>query len=249
MVIEMRNIKLVIEYDGANYHGWQTQPNVVSIQGTIEERLREITQEEVSLIASGRTDAGVHAIGQVAHFHTHSRLGLDNIQRGLNSLLPPDIAIKEIYDVEKDFHSRYSARSKVYRYIILNQRFPSPLYRNFSWFIPFDLDIKKIKKAIQCLIGRHDFSSFQASSCNSRNPIREVLNVSLDKGPLRLIIFEIEANAFLKQMVRNIVGTMVDVGQGKTGVGEFEEILRSKDRKKAGRTAPPQGLFLVNVRY
>ncbi|MEW6615516.1 MAG: tRNA pseudouridine(38-40) synthase TruA [Thermodesulfobacteriota bacterium] len=245
----MRNIKLVIEYDGTNYHGWQIQPNAVTIQETIEERLQKITQEEIRLIAAGRTDAGVHAVEQVANFPTNSRLEINNIQRGLNSLLPPDISIKEISEVEQDFHARYSAKSKIYRYVILNQRFPSPLYRNFSWFIPFKLNVKKMKKAVKCLIGKHDFSSFKASGCNSHNPIREVYAISLDKSPKGFIIFEIEANAFLKQMVRNIVGTMVDVGNGKIGGSEFEEILRAKDRKKAGIMAPPQGLFLLKVNY
>ncbi|RJP57121.1 MAG: tRNA pseudouridine(38-40) synthase TruA [Deltaproteobacteria bacterium] len=245
----MRNIKLLIEYDGTNYHGWQIQPNATSIQETIENRLQKITQEEIRLIAAGRTDAGVHAIEQVANFSTKSRLDINNIQRGLNSLLPPDIAIKEISEAEQDFHARYSAKSKIYRYVILNRRFPSPLYRNFSWFIPFKLDIKEMKNAVQCLVGEHDFSSFKASGCNSHNPIREVYGISVDKDTKGFIIFEIEANAFLKQMVRNIVGTLTDVGKGKIGVSEFEEILRAKDRKKAGITAPPQGLFLAKIKY
>jgi tRNA pseudouridine38-40 synthase len=245
----MRNIKLAIEYDGTNYHGWQIQPNAVSIQETIEDRLKKITQEEIRLIAAGRTDAGVHAIEQVANFFTKSQLDINNIQRGLNSLLTPDIIIKEISEAEQDFHARYSAKSKIYRYVILNQRFPSPLYRNFSWFIPFKLNIKEMKNAVQCLIGEHDFSSFKASRCNSHNPIREVYGISLHKDTKGFIIFEIEANAFLKQMVRNIVGTIADVGKGKIGVSKFEEILRAKDRKKAGITAPPQGLFLVKIKY
>jgi tRNA pseudouridine38-40 synthase len=245
----MRNIKLVIEYDGTNYHGWQIQPNAVSIQETIEDRLRTILQENISITASGRTDAGVHALGQVAHFHSESNLNIKNIQRGLNSLLPPDISIKEISDVDHDFHARYGAKSKVYRYIILNQRFSSPLYRNFSWFIHFNLDIELMNKAIQTLKGRHDFSSFKASGCSSHHPVREVSNVSIKESPNRLICLDIEANAFLKQMVRNIVGTIVNVGQGKIGLEEFVEILHAKDRKKAGITAPAKGLFLLKVRY
>lgn len=245
----MRNIKLAIEYDGTNYHGWQIQPNAVSIQETIEDRLQKITQEEIRLIAAGRTDAGVHAIEQVANFSTESRLDINNIQRGLNSMLPPDIAVKDISEAEQDFHARHSAKSKIYRYVILNQRFPSPLYRNFSWFIPFKLNIKEMKNAVQCLIGKHDFSSFKASRCNSNNPIREIYSISLDRDTKGFITFEIEANGFLKQMVRNIVGTLADVGKGKIGVSEFEEILRAKDRKRAGITAPPQGLFLVKIKY
>ncbi|MDY6856582.1 MAG: tRNA pseudouridine(38-40) synthase TruA [Thermodesulfobacteriota bacterium] len=245
----MRNIKLVTEYDGTNYHGWQVQPNAVSIQETIEDGLRTILQENIRITASGRTDAGVHALGQVAHFYTESHLDVKNIQRGLNSLLPPDISIKEICDVDHDFHARYSAKSKIYRYIILNQPFPSPLYRNFSWLIHFHLDSELMNKAIQTLKGRHDFSSFQASGCNSHHPVREVYNVSIKESPNRLICLDIEANAFLKQMVRNIVGTIVDVGQGKLSLKEFLEILHAKDRKRAGITAPARGLFLLKVRY
>ena len=245
----MRNIKLVIEYDGTNYHGWQIQPNAASIQETIEDRLRTILQENIRITASGRTDAGVHALAQVAHFHSESHLNVKNIQRGLNSLLPPDISIKEICDVDHDFHARYSAKSKVYRYIILNQQFPSPLYRNFSWFIHSNLDIELMNKAFQSLKGRHDFSSFKASGCNSHHPVREAYNVSIKESPNRLICLDIEANAFLKQMVRNIVGTIVDVGQGKISLEEFVEILHAKDRKRAGITAPAKGLFLLKVRY
>ena len=245
----MRNIRITIEYDGTQYHGWQIQPNAITIQEIIEDRLKTIIQENVNVIASGRTDAGVHAIGQVAHFHTSSSLDLSNIQRGLNSLLPDDIVIKEIHEAEKDFHARYSATSKTYRYIIFNEKFPSALYRNFSWFIPFTLDISEMNKASLRLLGTHDFSSFRAAGCNSHNPVREISHVSLKKDTKGFIIFEIEANGFLKQMVRNIVGTLVDVGKKKIGVDEFEEIFHSKDRRKAGVTAPPQGLFLVKVKY
>ena len=167
----------------------------------------------------------------------------------MNSLLPSDIAVKEISEVDKDFHSRYSAISKIYRYVILNQGAPSPLYRSFSWFIPFTLDMFKMEQAIQSLIGRHDFSSFKASGSNSTNPVRDVFRASLDRGPYGVMVFEVEANGFLKQMVRNIVGTMVDVGKGRTTLKEFEEIFHSKDRKKAGITAPPHGLFLEKVKY
>ncbi len=245
----MRKIRLIIEYDGTNYSGWQVQPNAVTIEETIEDRLERITQGEAKLVAAGRTDAGVHAVGQVAHFDTESRLGLECIQRGLNSLLPPDIAVKEIYEAPEGFHSRYSAKSRIYKYVILNQRFPSPLHRNFSWFIHYELDLDEMNKAVQCLKGRHDFSSFRASGCNSHNPEREVLSVSLEQGPWGGIVFNIEANAFLRHMVRNIVGTMVDVGRGKIRASGFKEIFLSKDRKNAGKTAPPQGLFLVKVRY
>ena len=245
----MRNVRITIEYDGTQYHGWQVQPNAVSIQEVLEAKLGTIIQEKVNVIASGRTDAGVHAIGQVAHFHTESSLDLSNIQRGLNSLLPDDIVIKEIYEAQKDFHARYSATSKIYRYIIFNEKFPSALYRHFSWFIPFTLDLSEMGKAARCLSGRHDFSSFKASGCNSHNPVREVFHVSLGKDEKNFTYFDIEANGFLKQMVRNIVGTLVDVGTGKIRKDDFEAIFHSKDRTKAGKTAPPQGLFLVKVKY
>lgn len=245
----MRNIKLTIEYDGSSYHGWQIQPDLRTIQGVMREKIAQITQGDVNLIGAGRTDAGVHALGQVANFQTESAIDLIALQRGLNSLLPPDIVITEVEEVEEEFHARFSARSKVYEYHILNRSYPSALLRANAWFIPYKLDLPSMRKCGKLLIGSHDFSSFRASGDESRHSIREIIHLEIEKRQDNLIVLTIEANAFLREMVRSIVGTLVDVGRGKTSFSEFKEIFGAHDRRKAGMTAPAQGLFLVEVTY
>jgi len=245
----MRNLKLLIEYDGTNYFGWQLQPQKPTIQGTIEETWKQITGEQIHLIGSGRTDAGVHAIGQVAHFKTQSLLTLQAIQRALNSLLPSDIVIKEVVEVASDFHARKMAKRKVYEYRILNAPLPSVFHRGYAWHIPQPLDLEKIKRATQNLIGKHDFSSFRSTGSPTKTTIREVYRAEWRPKPNGLIRFEIEANGFLKQMVRAIVGTLVEVGRGKIAVEDFQKILDSKDRRQSGPTAPAHGLFLKEVKY
>jgi len=244
----MRNIKLTIEYDGTRYHGWQVQQNVETIQGTIEEKLAQITGKAVRLVASGRTDTGVHALGQVAHFKTESTLEAMSLLKALNSLLPEDIHIKGAEEVEETFHARFGAKGKVYEYRIFNGEFPSPFYRHFSWFIPGTLDLARMRKAATKLKGRHDFSSFCSAGSDFSSHIREVYEIDVGVRD-SLIIIQVEANAFLKQMVRNIVGTLVDVGRRKLTPLQFGAILKARDRRKAGATAPAQGLFLVKVNY
>jgi tRNA pseudouridine38-40 synthase len=245
----VRNIKLTIEYDGTDFHGWQIQPGLETIQGVIKERIAQITQGEVNLIGAGRTDAGVHALGQVANFQTESTIDLGALQRGLNSLLAPDIVIKEIEEVEEGFHARFSARSKRYEYHILNRSYPSALLRAYAWFIPHKLDLTSMESCGRLLIGSHDFSSFRASGDESRHSIREIIRLEIERRQGDLIVIVIEANAFLREMVRSIVGTLIDVGRGKTSLEEFQEIFEAKDRRKAGMTAPAQGLFLKEVKY
>ena len=245
----MRNIKLTIEYDGTNYHGWQIQPGLRTIQGAMQERIEQITQREVNLIGAGRTDAGVHALGQVANFQTENAIDLIALQRGLNSLLSPDIVIKGIEEVEEEFHARFSARSKTYEYHILNGTYPSVFLKAYAWFIPHQLDLAPMERCGKLLIGSHDFSSFRASGDESRHSIREVIHFAIERRQGDLIVIRIEANAFLREMVRSIVGTLVDVGRGKTSLEEFEKIFEAKDRRQAGMTAPAQGLFLVEVKY
>lgn len=245
----MRNIKLTIEYDGTAYHGWQIQPGLRTIQGVMREQIAQITQKKVNLIGAGRTDAGVHALGQVANFQTESAIDLSALQRGLNSLLPPDIVITEAQDVEEEFHARFSARSKVYEYHILNRSYPSALQRAYTWFIPHELNLPAMKKCGKLLIGSHDFSSFRASGDESRHSIREIIRLEIERRENDLIVIVIEANAFLREMVRSIVGTLVDVGRGKTSFEEFKEIFGAQDRRQTGMTAPPQGLLLVEVKY
>lgn len=245
----MRNIKLLIEYDGTNYLGWQVQAKGLTIQGMIEEKLALLTGETIPLIGSGRTDAGVHALGQVAHFKTQSRMEVGSIQKALNSLLPPDIVIKKTDEAEEAFHARKSCKSKVYEYWILNRNIRSAFQRMYAWHIPQRLDWKEMKKATQGLMGEHDFSSFRSTGTPTRTAVRKVLRVEWKRSQEGLFRFEIEANGFLKQMVRAIVGTLVEVGRGRISSEEFQGILESKDRKKAGPTAPAQGLFLKEVKY
>jgi len=245
----MRTIKLLIEYDGTNYQGWQVQPKGPTIQGILEEKLGLLTGESIRLVGSGRTDAGVHALGQVAHFKTQSQMDARSIQRALNSLLPSDIVIQKIEEVEEDFHARKHSKSKVYEYRILNRNLRSPFHHGYAWHIPQRLDVKEMGKATQWLIGEHDFSSFRSVGTPTRTAIRRVIRAEWKRGRDGLIRFEIEANGFLKQMVRAIVGTLVEVGKGKMSAMEFQKVLESKERKKAGPTAPAHGLFLKEVKY
>lgn len=246
--MEKRNIKLTIEYDGTSYQGWQRQKNVPTIQKAIEDAISYMTHEKIKVIAAGRTDSGVHALNQVANFHTHSKIPVDGFVKGLNSLLPPDIVIKDASSVPMDFHARYNCRTKTYDYYILNQTTPSAIHRNYSWFVPQILRLAPMRRCLKLIIGKHDFSSFQAAGSSTKDSIREVYGANLKKQN-DLICLSIEANGFLRHMVRNIVGTLVDVGTGKKSPSDFTAILASKNRALAGATAPSQGLFLGEVRY
>src|SRR4030042_1046953 len=245
----MRTIKLLIEYDGTNYLGWQVQARGLTIQGMIEEKLKLLTGESVRLIGSGRTDAGAHAFGQVAHFKTRSEMDLRSIQRALNSLLPHDIVIKGVEEAGEDFHARKQAKSKVYEYRILNRPIRSVFHRGYAWHIVQKLDMEEMKKATQKLVGEHDFSSFRSTGTPTKTAIRKVFRAEWKRGRDGLIRFEIEASGFLKRMVGAIVGPLLEGGKGEISPEEFQEILESKDRKKAGPTAPAQGLFLKEVKY
>ena len=245
----MRNIKLLIEYDGTHYHGWQVQPNALTIQEVIEKKIEVMTQQRVRLIASGRTDAGVHALGQVANFRTTSSVPVEGFQRGLNSLLPSDIIVRSAEEVDFQFHAQYGAKRKTYRYAILNSEVPSALCRNYSWHLPLPLDVQAMQKASSLLLGRKDFSSFQGADADTEDPVREVYRAEWSVEEKGFLHFTIEANGFLKHMVRNIVGTLVEVGRVKLSADDFERILDARDRCQAGMTAPAQGLFLVEVKY
>ena len=245
-----RNFKLVIEYDGTAYHGWQRQSNGRTIQGTIEAALRTMTGEAITLIGSGRTDAGVHATGQVANFCLETRLTSDVFLKGLNSLLPSDIVIKDCAVADEKFHARYDALSKVYDFRILNRPIPAAILRQYAWHIRKSLDLEAIRAAMLCLKGQHDFSAFEATGAPRPHAVRTVTDVNLTgKDTDGYVVFSIEADGFLRHMVRNIVGMLVDVGLGKISPGAFAEILISKDRKQAGITAPAHGLFLREVKY
>ena len=245
----MRTIKLTIEYEGTNYQGWQIQSSGQTIQGVIQDRLKRLTGESSQLIGSGRTDAGVHALGQVAHFKTESRMDANTFQRALNSLLPEDIVIRRAEEVEVEFHARRSVRSKVYKYRILNRTTPPAIGRQYIWYVPQKLDLDEMKKATCSLVGEHDFSAFRSVGSSIRSSVRNILRADWKRGKGGLLRFEIEATGFLKQMVRAIVGTLVEVGRGKIDAEGFRKILESRDRRKAGPTAPARGLFLKEVKY
>ncbi len=257
----MRNIKLVIEYDGTNYYGWQLQKNTHNtLQETIEKVLKRILQEDVRLIASGRTDAGVHAEAQVSNFKTGSRIALRQLKQALNSLLPKDIVVTKLQEAGPQFHARFDVKSKTYRYIVLNQRHPSVFWRHFAYFVPYELNIALMRKAAKLLVGRHNFSSFQASdgknskdyagglNQKSKESIRVIYGVNIYKEG-NLFFFDIKANGFLYKMVRNIVGTLIEVGLRKRSPTSIKNILAAKNRKFAGITAPACGLILLNVEY
>jgi tRNA pseudouridine38-40 synthase len=243
------NYKLIIEYDGSRYHGWQRQKEDRSIQGEIEKALKTITTYSITLIGSGRTDAGVHAQGQVANFKCTTRLGPEDLMNGLNHLLENDIVIKVCQPVSADFHARYDAKSKVYHYQILNRDLPTAIGRQYSWFIRKALNQEAMRIAIDHIIGRHDFKAFEGSGSPRQNTTRHIYSAALSERDRGLLVFQFEADGFLRYMVRNIVGTLVDVGLGKLTPHDFKHILDSKDRSQASATAPAHGLTLIKVNY
>ena len=244
----MRNIKLIIEYDGKEFNGWQKQPNKLNIQGEIEKAIERVTGETVDLTASGRTDSGVHAIGQVANFKTNSTIPIEKIPIALNANLKKAIVIKSAEEVEERFHSRLNCKKKTYRYIINNSKYGTAIYRNLETHIPMKLDISKMQEAVKYFEGEHDFKAFKASGTSSKNSVRNIYKTEIKQERERIII-ELTGNGFMYNMVRIIAGTIVDVGMGKIKPGDIPEILKSKDRNKAGKTLPPHGLYLVEVYY
>ena len=245
----MRNVKLIIAYDGTDYKGWQIQTSEPTIQGVIEEKLGIILNQQTRIAGSGRTDAGVHALNQVAHFIANSKIEPELLKKGLNSLLPPDIVLKELSEVDADFHARYSAKSRVYKYLIWRGDTFSPFCRRFSWQMHYQLDLEEMRKAAECLVGLHDFASFEGTGSASLSSEREIMRFTIRGRAKGWIVTTIEASAFLRHMVRNIMGTLIEVGKGSMTVAEFRNIFASKDRSRAGITAPPQGLFLKKVKY
>ena len=245
----MRNIRLCIEYDGTDYCGWQHQENGLSVQQRVEEAIGRMTGVQSRVIGSGRTDAGVHAVGQVANFHTDSRLDERSFLMGLNSLLPPDIVVRDVREVDPSFHARFDARSKIYLYRICNRPVRPALERRFAWFIWEPLDPERIAGSLDLFRGTHDFSSFCSAHADSEDHVRTILDIAVGKQDRDIIRISMEADGFLRYMARTIVGTLVEIGRGKRSRDEVNEILAAKDRKRAGLTAPPQGLFLQEVKY
>jgi len=250
--MSLRTIKLIIEYDGTNFQGWQLQiPPNRTIQEEIEKALNKITKENVRVIGSGRTDSGVHALGQVAHFKTKSTLPTSTFLKALNYHLPKDISVLRVQQVKNTFHAQYSAKKKTYRYTILNRVAPSAQAWNFVYQFPYPLNVADMKREAKVLVGRQDFKSFQAANTKSKkemSSIRTVNRLSIQKKG-DLISLEIEANGFLYKMVRNIVGTLLDIGTGKLPKGSLKKILDQKNRAAASKTAPAHGLCLVKVKY
>lgn len=261
-----KNIKLTIEYDGTNFHGWQTQATrnkshiqtkrraQRTVQEEIEKVLKNIFKRNLKLIGSGRTDSGVHAFGQVAHFKVNTSMSVIEIQNALNANLPDDIAIIQVEDAPLNFHAQYSVKSKTYRYTILNATARCAQQRHFCLHYPYTLNIRRMREEAKDLVGRKDFKSFTASDpakrkANKReDTVRTIKRLAITRKGDNLII-EIEATGFLYKMVRNIIGTLLDVGRGKLTKGSIKQILAEKNRHAAGNTAKPKGLALIRVRY
>lgn len=244
----MTTFKLVLEYDGTQYAGWQRQLNAPTIQAAVEEALAAIAQTRLTIIGAGRTDAGVHAFGQVASFRTDRGLSQREWLRALNAHLPADISALSVEAVPDHFHARYSANGKLYEYHLMNRSERAPLLRERAWMLYKPLDFAAMTEAAACLTGSHDFSSFETAPTDNENP-----QCRLQQADLRrqgdLIILSFYADRFLKQMVRSMVGTLVEVGQGKRTAADMRTVLAARARAAAGRTAPAHGLYLVRVDY
>ncbi|HDL10142.1 MAG TPA: tRNA pseudouridine(38-40) synthase TruA [Candidatus Omnitrophica bacterium] len=245
----MRNIRLNIQYDGTNFVGWQRQKDGISVQEVIESAVSRILNQEIRLISAGRTDAGVHARQQVANFFTtNNKISLSEVKSGINSLLPPDIRITSVKQVDKKFHARFDVKFKIYRYFIYNGKVLSPFQYRYIWHIPRKLNFKIMENECKYLIGKKDFKCFQARGSSVKNTVRNVYKARLiTRG--NYIIFEIGADGFLYKMVRLIVGTLVEIGRGKFSPGWIKYLLKANKDYKPGPVAPPQGLFLWKVVY
>lgn len=253
----MRNIRLVLAYDGTDFHGWQRQPQAPTIQEELEARIEKITGECPTLYGSGRTDAGVHAAGQVANFRTECPIPCERLVKALNDILPVAIRVRKAQDVPAGFHARYRAKAKTYRYRILQAGICPPFLARYVYHHPYPLDVRRMARAARLLEGEHDFTSFagsdparkrkeQSGDSNVREVFRSHIRVRKD---LQMIVYEIRGSGFLHHMVRNIVGTLLEVGSGKLSPEDIPQILGVRDRGKAGPTAPASGLWLVKVEY
>ncbi len=244
----MRNIKLILSDDGTDFHGWQRQPGLRTVQEVLESAIESLTQTAASATASGRTDAGVHALGQVVHFLTPSRHAPEIFVRALNALLPRDVRVLDAKEMPQAFHATLDARSKRYRYVIDNGPIASPFQLRYSWHVPRRLDVAAMNRAAEVLLGRHDFRSFETDWPNRTSSVRTILDVGVTRN-YPLVRLEVEADGFLYNMVRAIAGTLVLVGTGKRPESWVGEVLRAQNRIDAGPTAPPQGLYLERVCY
>jgi tRNA pseudouridine38-40 synthase len=244
----MNTVKLTIAYDGTDYRGWQIQPNGKTVQGEIEKSIRKIFGKDHRLHGTSRTDSGVHAACQVAHFKATRVIPIAKMADALNSALPKDIVILKAEYADTAFHARFDTKSKLYSYKIFSSRQKDPFHQRYAWYLSYKLNLALMRKEALALIGRHDFKAFQASDKKERSSIRKILELNIVKHK-SLITINIEADGFLYNMVRNIVGTLVDIGRGYLPPGSMKKILDSRDRTQAGPTAPPEGLCLMQVKY
>ncbi len=244
----MRSLRLLVEYDGTDFAGFQRQANAPTIQGELERALAKCLQHEVSVAGAGRTDAGVHAIGQVCRVRTENRIPVDRLPLALNRLLPRTIVVRSAREAEAGWHPRYHATSRTYRYTIDNQTIPSALSRRFAYHLRAPLEVEAMQAAAQCLVGCHDFAAFQTSGSPMGSTVRELRQVAVVRHRHQVTV-TVEANAFLYQMVRTLVGTLMQIGRGQRSGATMLEVLQSRDREQAGPTAPPHGLCLVRVKY
>ena len=262
----MTTFKITLAYDGTDFVGWQRQASGTSIQGLLEDALRELDGREVTVIGAGRTDAGVHALGQVAGFSLQRDITASALLRAVNARLPATVRVTAAEDAPVDFHARFGARAKTYLYRLWNGEVISPFERQFAWHVGGELDVDRMAQAARAVEGRHDFAAFQAAGSETQTTEREVFSSRIVStlstrsklsttevlrvlGGGELIVYEITGDGFLRHMVRTIVGTLVEIGRGRRSVESMEDVIRSRDRRVAGPTAPPEGLFLVRVAY
>lgn len=243
-----RKVLLVVQYDGTDYFGFQRQPALPTIQSELEDALSRLLGEDTTITGAGRTDAGVHALGQTVTFETHSPIPIERIVSALNALLPNEVSAVEAMAVPDDFHPRYDAIWKLYGYRILNRRLPSPFIGRYAWHLAQDLDIGLMREAAGVLLGEHDFVAFSSSGSSVENTVRKLRRLDVE-AHAELVEIRVEANGFLYMMVRRIVGTLTDVGRGLLSLEDVDEILRSLDRTRVRTMAPPQGLSLIKVTY
>lgn len=244
----MRNILLTIQYDGKNYVGWQMQNNGMSVEEKVKTAVESLVKEEVKLYGSGRTDSGVHALGQRANFYTNSNISIEKFPYGINAFLPKDIRVIEAEEKDENFHARYDTTGKEYMYLIYNNSIMNPLFIGRATHVFYKLDLDKMTRASKKLIGEHDFAGFMGSGSNVKSTIREIYDVKITKKD-DLIIFKIKGNGFLYNMVRIIVASLIDIGRGRFDENRIDEILQSKNRSMANVTAPAEGLYLKEVFY